>query len=264
MRIRGWLPVLIFISAAMTACADEEAGADGASASRAVSDDGPVVGTVLWEPSLEPDATLYDRTDYWSAIAFSPSTGKFGASSEWTSRVNAEREAKDNCNARDARVVVACCNGWAALALGREPVKGVYPWGVGWGPTEQAATGFALEGAQEQTDDARLVYSINAREMKTTGVIAYSTSTGQYAYSWGYGRSDAARALQNCEAADAEIVAGPVSGWLALELGDDKSVYGWGYAGNRADAEAHALEECARRTRNARVALSFCTNGVVY
>ena len=35
-----------------------------------------------------------------------------------------------------------------------------------------------------------------------------------------------------------------------------------GYAGNRIDAEKHALEECGKRTKNAKVVVSFCTNGV--
>lgn len=270
MKARFLLASLIFFSSVMSACGAGDAATDAkglaeANANAAAADDdGPLVGVVLWEPSLEPDATDYDKTDYWSVIALSPSTGKYGASSEWTSRVNAEREAKENCNARDARVVVACCNGWAALALGEKPAKGDYPYGVGWAPTEQAAGGFALDGAREQSGNARLVYSINSREMKATGVIAYSKSTGQYAYSWGYGRSDAPRALQDCGAPDAEIVAGPASGWLALALGDDTGEYGWGYAGNRADAEETALKECAKRTKNAKVAVSFCTNGVVY
>jgi hypothetical protein len=51
---------------------------------------------------------------------------------------------------------------------------------------------------------------------------------------------------------------------MTLALGDDKSAYGWGYAGNRLDAERNALEECRTRTKNAKVAVSFCTNGVVH
>lgn len=259
MKLRFLLTALICISASMNACADENAGANAPG-----GDGQPLVGIVLWEPSLEPDATLYDKTDFWSAIALSPTTGKYGASTGWSSRDNAEREARENCNAPDARVVVLCCNGWAALALGEKPVKGLYPWGVGWAATEEEAGRFALDGAREQTRKARLVYGINARATKVSGVIAYSQSTGRYGWSWGYGRSDAIRALEGCEAPDAQIVAGPAGWWLALALGDDTSAYGWGQAGNRADAERHALEACAERTENARIAVSFCTNGVVY
>ena len=52
--------------------------------------------------------------------------------------------------------------------------------------------------------------------------------------------------------------------WMALAMGDDQSAYGWGYAGNRADAESNALAECAKRTKNGKIVLSFCSNGVEY
>jgi len=225
------------------------------------ADNGPVVGVVEWEPGLERDATDYDKTDYWSAIAYSPGTGKFGSSGYWTSRVNAERIARENCNANDARTVVLCCNGWCALALGTDQSG----WGVGWGPTQEVAERFALKSAREQVDGARVVYSINARAMLFPGVIAYSTETGRWGYSYGYGRSDVARALQSCGDPDAEVMVCKQAGsWMALALGDDTSVYGWGYAGNRIDAEQNALKECRRRTKNAKVAVSFCTSGVVY
>src|SRR5689334_13095673 len=82
------------------------------------ADDGPVVGTVIWQPGLKRDANSYDKTDFWAAIAYSPATGKFGASCNWTADVNASRSARENCNASDARTVVMCSNGWCALALG--------------------------------------------------------------------------------------------------------------------------------------------------
>ena len=229
------------------------------------ADDGPVVGVVEWEPGLERDANAYDKTDYWSAIAFSPSTGKYGSSGEWTSRDNAERAARENCNARDARTVVLCCNGWCALAVGTPDDTKEQGWGVGWGPTQDVAERFALEGARDRVSDARVVYSINSRAMLFTGVIAYSTGTGQWGYSYGYGRSDVARALEACGDPDAEVMVSKLpGGWMALALGDDQAVYGWGYAGNRVDAERNALKECGKRTHNAKIAVSFCTSGVVH
>lgn len=86
-------------------------GADG-------SDD-IAVGTCLWRPSIEAGATEWDKTNYWGAIGISPSTGKFGMSCEWLNRDNAEREARKNCNEKDAKTVVMCCNGWCALAMGK-------------------------------------------------------------------------------------------------------------------------------------------------
>ena len=51
---------------------------------------------------------------------------------------------------------------------------------------------------------------------------------------------------------------------MALATGDDKSAYGTGHAGNRADAERAALEACNKRTKNAKIVFSFCTNGIEY
>jgi len=228
------------------------------------ADEGPVKGVIEWRPGLERDATDYDKTDFWSAIAYSPSTGKYGASSEWTNQDNASRRARENCNAPDARAVVLCCNGWCALALGKTADTGESGWGVGWGADQETAERFALEGARKRVSDAKVVYSIFAREMPESGVIAYSTTAGRWGYSCGYGRADATRALQACGAPDAQIVSDHKIGWMALAVGDDKSAYGWGYAGNRADAESNALEQCRQRDKSAKVVLSFCTNGVVH
>jgi hypothetical protein len=70
------------------------------------------------------------------------------------------------------------------------------------------------------------------------------------------------RAIEASKAADAKVIAVKFDCWMALALGDDKSAYGFGYAGNRIDAEKHALEECSKRTKNAKIVVSFCTNGI--
>src|SRR5690349_9987705 len=97
------------------------------------ADDGPVVGVVRWEPGERPDANSWDKTDFWAGIAFSPSTGKYAASCEWTARENANRQAREKCNAKDAKAVVLCCNGWCALATSSTKTGTDYGWGVGWG-----------------------------------------------------------------------------------------------------------------------------------
>lgn len=220
-------------------------------------DDGPVVGTVIWKPGLERDANSYDKTDFWSAIAYSKSTGKFGASCNWTADINASRAARENCNASDARTVVMCNNGWSALALGEDREV----WGVGYGEDRPTAEKFALQSAEEQTRNAKVVFSINAREMRLWGAIAYSESSGDFGYATGGGRSSQYAALKNCQARDAKVVLTKYDCWLALAVGDDK-VYGYGFAGNRADAEQNALDECAKHGKNGKVKVSFCSNGV--
>jgi hypothetical protein len=226
-------------------------------------DDGPVVGVVQWAPGLLRDANSWDKTDLWAGIAISPSTGKFAASCEWSNRDNADREAREKCNAKDARLIVLCCNGWCALALGKREEGKDVGWGVGWGPNQREAERFALEEARDQKlTEPKVVYSINAREMRTGGAIAFSESTGDWGYATGGGPSSTANALANCNAPDAKVIAQKSNCWMALALGDDTSAYGWGYAGNRDDAESFALTDCNKQTKNAKIVVSFCTNGV--
>ena len=224
---------------------------------------GPAGGYVEWEDRNRPDASSWDKTDYWAAIALSPSSGKFAASCEWMTRETAERDAREKCNAPDAEVVVVCGNGWCALVLDELKPGEEIGWTVGWAPTQAAAEQFARDEARERgMKNARLVYSIFSREMKSGGAIAYSKSTGRWGYSTGGGRRAPYMALKNCAAPDAEVIVQKADGWLALAVGDDLGVYGWGYAGNRADAERNALDAC-KSTQPAKIVLSFCTNGVV-
>jgi hypothetical protein len=219
----------------------------------------PVVGVVEWEPGLPRDANQEDKSDYWAGIAYSSSTGKFGSSCKWTSRENASRVARENCNARDAQCIVLCCNGWCAIALGDNK-----KYGVGWGADRAVAERYALSSCQQQTSNAKVVFSINSREMRTSGAIAYSTTTGAWGYATGGGRTAQQRAINLSKDASAKVIAVKFDCWMALAVGDDKSAYGFGYAGNRVDAERHAMEECGKRTKNAKIVVSFCTNGVEY
>lgn len=226
------------------------------------SDDGPVVGIVEWEPAIRPDATDWDKTSYWAAISISPSTGKYASTCEWTVSENAERSSREKCNAPDARTVVLCCNGWCALALGDQRSGKDFGWAVGWGPDQQTAEQFALESARKRgLPGAKVVYSIYSRQMRTGGAIAFSESTGRWGYSPGGGRNAPYMAIQYCNAPDAKVIAQKFDCWMALALGDH-NIYGWGYAGNSDDAERFALQECSKRTKNSKVVLSFCTNGV--
>jgi hypothetical protein len=234
--------------------------------SSAVGGDEPIVGSVEWAPNIPfNQKTEWDKTSYWAAIVVSPSTGKYAASCSWTSEVNASRQAREKCNSADARAVVLCCNGWCSLALGKREAGKDIAWGVGWGDDQQTAEKFALEGAHKRkVPDAKVVFSIFSRQMQLGGSIAYSAATGKWSYATGGARSNGYKALQNCKAEDAKVIAYQFDCWMALALGDDKSAYGWGFAGNRAEAESRALEYCSKRTKNAKVVVSFCTNGVEY
>ena len=54
---------------------------------------GPLKGLCAWPDRYKPDATKRDRTDYWGAIAISPSTGKYAASCEYMPFDLADRAA---------------------------------------------------------------------------------------------------------------------------------------------------------------------------
>jgi hypothetical protein len=89
-----------------------------------------------------------------------------------------------------------------------------------------------------------------------------TTSKGACGYATGGARSSQQRAINFTKDTSAKVIAVKFDCWLALAVGDEKTAYGFGYAGNRVDAEKHALEECGKRTKNAKIVVSFCTNGV--
>lgn len=265
MRTRLLLPFLTGILSAATAlCGDLLENAVPSSFwNRRADAAGSVRGYVEWKDRCREEASDWDRTDYWSAIAVSPITRKYAAGCEYLSVDLAERAAREKCNAPDAQVAIACGNGWCALALGGQKTGEDFGWGAGWGADQQSAEKFAFEAAVKQgLSSPKVVYSIYSREPRTGGAIAFSESTGHWGYSTGGGRHAPHMAIRYCNAPDARIIAQGSDCWLALALGDDKRAYGTGCAGNRMDAESNALEACGRKTKNAKVVLSFCANGV--
>jgi hypothetical protein len=71
--------------------------------------------------------------------------------------------------------------------------------------------------------------------------IAYSESTGQYGYTYGYQDLGAAQcdAVSNANAADAHVVVWVENGWAALAVNNDG---GWGYGwSTRSQAAAERI-----------------------
>ena len=62
----------------------------------------------------------------FAAIAYSPTTRSWGYSAGHGSRADAENAAKSKCDGADTRIAVWVRNGWAALAVGDDGVRG---WG---------------------------------------------------------------------------------------------------------------------------------------
>jgi hypothetical protein len=101
----------------------------------------------------------------------------------------------------------------------------------------------------------------------TFAAIAYSPSTGEYRYAYGYRSREGAQdaALRKCTAEDARMVCWVKHGFCALALGDDKGCWGTGWrfgdgAENIAAAKT-ALAECEKRTTGARLVLVLSSDG---
>jgi hypothetical protein len=73
----------------------------------------------------------------YAAVAYSPSTGKFGYAWNWRSRGKAEAVALANCKAADAKVVGWVKAGWLVLAVSDDNSYGVgYSFGRGAANTD--------------------------------------------------------------------------------------------------------------------------------
>ena len=73
--------------------------------------------------------------------------------------------------------------------------------------------------------------------------IAYSQSTGQYGYTYGYSDLGAAQndAVANANAGDAQVVVWVENGWAALAVNDNGG-WGYGWSNNSLDeAENNAI-----------------------
>lgn len=110
-----------------------------------------VVAIAMLSVALSPadPAPATERLEWHSdpntfaAIAYSPSTGKYGYSYNYRSRVAAEKTALNNLPVADARIVGWVKAGICALALGDDKTS----WGVGWSYGNGARTEDAKEAA---------------------------------------------------------------------------------------------------------------------
>jgi hypothetical protein len=94
------------------------------------------------------------KADY-GAIAYSPTTGRWGYSYGYRYLSGAQGDALIRCGSTDARVVVWVQNGWAALAVGD---NGAYGWG--WSTSSLAkAKARALQNAGANARIRCWVYS---------------------------------------------------------------------------------------------------------
>ena len=97
--------------------------------------------------------------------------------------------------------------------------------------------------------------------------IAYSPSTGNWAYSYSYGDRWSAEkaAIAACKAEDAQAICWVNEGFAALALGKDKEHWGWGtsYGSDASSTEAAntAVEKCKERTTDVHIVLCLSSDG---
>jgi len=97
---------------------------------------------------------LYNPS-YYAAIAYSPATGKYGYSYNFTTLADAQRRALAHCPAKDARVVVWSKEGYCALATGKD---GSYGWG--YGTTAAQAQAHALAECNKLTTECHILQTV--------------------------------------------------------------------------------------------------------
>jgi hypothetical protein len=95
----------------------------------------------------------------FAAIAYSPSTGKWGYAYDYSIASFARKDAIKNSKAEDAKVVVVAGNMWCALAIGDDKEG----YGVGTGGSADIAARLALRAAREKTTNCSVVICVHSK-----------------------------------------------------------------------------------------------------
>lgn len=110
-----------------------------------------LVGLVGLVPAQSASAA-----DTYGAIAYSPSTGRYGYSSGYGGQQQATIAALGYCastGAPDCRIAVWYRNAWGALARGSNGA-----WGWGWGTSREGANYQALKGCNDHGGASCKIY----------------------------------------------------------------------------------------------------------
>ena len=101
---------------------------------------------------------LHAAGDSYAALAYSPSTGRWGYGNGYPTRAQATTRALAECGQSDA-VTKWCKNAWIALALS-DKSPGGYGWA--WATTASAARSRALRECRARNPDAHIVTCVSA------------------------------------------------------------------------------------------------------
>jgi hypothetical protein len=94
----------------------------------------------------------------YAAIAYSPSTGRWGYGNGYPSQSQAIARARSECGRADARTSWAK-NSWIALAISDRSRGG---YGMAWATTASGARSRALAECRRHNPDARVVVCVSA------------------------------------------------------------------------------------------------------
>lgn len=96
--------------------------------------------------------------DKYAAIAYSPTTDKYGYGCNYSTKAEALARAIEECGADDARTNW-CKNAWISLAVSKKSKGG---WGSAWGNTREEAQAAARKECKARNPDARVVITVSA------------------------------------------------------------------------------------------------------
>jgi hypothetical protein len=108
---------------------------------------------VVEPPATAKADTIVVEVDTYAAIAYSPSTGKWGTGQGYPWLNRARERALAECDADDARIIGWVENGFIALALGDD----VGAYGYGSSSNSATARAIALRECAKRTTGAHVV-----------------------------------------------------------------------------------------------------------
>jgi serine/threonine-protein kinase len=111
----------------------------------------------IWDNAFDSDSG--ESSDKYAAIAYSPSTGKYGYSYNYTSQAGAQRRALAQLNANDAKLVAWSRNSYCALAKGKDN-----SYGAAYGTTASQARSRALSECQKHSKECSIVVCVYSGE----------------------------------------------------------------------------------------------------
>jgi hypothetical protein len=101
---------------------------------------------------------LHAAGDSFAAIAFSPSTGRWGYGNGFSTKSEAIARARRECGRRDSKTNW-CKDAWIALAISNQSAGG---WGSSWGDTPEIARNKAISECLSRNPDAHVVLCVSA------------------------------------------------------------------------------------------------------